>query len=70
MSRSKASDDQLNKLPDESAIDQPKSDDDAEGHMFNIDPSTARQLSRVRSADADREARERQRQKEARPNRR
>ncbi len=44
---------------------------DAEGHMFlPNDPGTARALAQGRSADIEREARERQRQKEARPNRR
>jgi hypothetical protein len=45
--------------------------EDAEGHMFlPSDPGTARALAQGRSADIQREARERQRQKEARPNRR
>jgi hypothetical protein len=45
-------------------------DEDAEGHMFlPNDPGTARTLSQGRSADVEREMRERQRQKEARPNR-
>jgi hypothetical protein len=44
--------------------------DETEGHMMSIDPGTARALAQARSADLQREARERQRQKEARPNRR
>jgi len=46
-------------------------DEDAEGHMFlPNDPATARSLAQGRSADIERELRDRQRQKEARPNRR
>lgn len=52
------------------ASDEPKQDEDTEGHMFQLDPSTSRHLAKSRSADIERELRERQRQKEARPNRR
>lgn len=45
-------------------------DQDTEGHMLQLDPNTARNLARARSADLDRDMRDRQRQKEARPNRR
>jgi hypothetical protein len=49
----------------------PEDEQDAEGHMFlPSDPGTARALAQGRSAEMQREARERQRQKEARPNRR
>jgi hypothetical protein len=41
---------------------------DVEGHSFLIDPHSARQVSRDRSADLERAVRERARQKEARPN--
>jgi hypothetical protein len=44
--------------------------EDTEGHMLQLDPNTARNLARARSADVDRDLRDRQRQKEARPNRR
>ncbi len=50
--------------------DQPPAGDDTEGHMLQLDPNTARNLARARSADVDRDARERQLRKEARPNRR
>lgn len=70
--RRSAKDEQLN--PDgalrQRAADEPQ-DADTEGHMFvNLDPNTSRQIAKNRSADIDREVRERQRQKEARPNRR
>lgn len=53
------------------AADEPKQDEDTEGHMFiNMDPGTSRHVAKGRSADIEREMRERQRQKEARPNRR
>ncbi|MBA2556971.1 MAG: hypothetical protein H0V12_06445 [Chloroflexi bacterium] len=53
--------------PNDAPVDSDKSD--TEGHAFMIDPTTARQLSRARSADVERDARDRQRTKEARPNR-
>jgi hypothetical protein len=43
-------------------------DKDVDGHSFLIDPHSARQVSRDRSAEVERQARERARQKEARPN--
>lgn len=52
------------------AADEPKLDEDTEGHMFQPDLGTSRHLAKSRSADIEREMRERQRQKEARPNRR
>ena len=52
------------------AADEPMKDDDTEGHMFQPDLGTSRHLAKSRSADIERELRERQRQKEARPNRR
>ena len=45
-----------------------KETQDVEGHNFLIDPHSALALSRARSAEAERTARERARQKEARPN--
>ena len=56
-------------LPDEEQSVQPEGED-TEGHMLQLDPNTARNLARARSADLDRDLRDRQRQKEARPNRR
>jgi hypothetical protein len=44
-------------------------DTDTEGHAFLVDPISSRQIARDRSAEIERAARERQRQKEARPNR-
>lgn len=45
--------------------------EDTEGHIFTgMDTNTSRHLAKSRSADIEREMRERQRQKEARPNRR
>ena len=51
---------------DEQADD---SGEDTEGHSMLIDPNTAIRLARSRSSDLQREARENQRAKEARPNR-
>jgi hypothetical protein len=41
---------------------------DVEGHGYLLDSITARQMSRDRSTELERVARERARQKEARPN--
>jgi hypothetical protein len=41
---------------------------DTEGQSFLVDPHSARQVSRDRSAELERAARDRARQKEARPN--
>ncbi len=71
MTKIKNSDDELK--PDgllRRASDEPKQDEDTEGHMFQVDLGTSRHLAKARSADIERELRERQRQKEARPNRR
>ena len=71
MSKPKASDDQLK--PEgllRRASDEPTKDEDTEGHMFQPDLGTSRHLAKSRSADIEREMRDRQRQKEARPNRR
>lgn len=43
--------------------------DDTEGHSLLIDPTTASGIHRARQQDVDRQARERLRAKEARPNR-
>jgi hypothetical protein len=46
-------------------------DGDTEGHMFiNMDPGTSRGIAKGRSAEIEREMRDRQRAKEARPNKR
>ena len=42
---------------------------DTEGHGFLTDAPIARQIARDRTSDMERAARERERQKEARPNR-
>lgn len=73
MTKIKNSDDESKMKPEgllRRASDEPKQDEDTEGHMFHLDPSTNRHLAKSRSADIERELRERQRQKEARPNRR
>ncbi|MBA3779372.1 MAG: hypothetical protein H0X16_08770 [Chloroflexi bacterium] len=45
-------------------------EDDTEGHnMFRMDIGTAGEMARMKRADVDRDLRERQRAKEARPNR-
>jgi hypothetical protein len=66
------SDDELKKSGEEaikrSAVE--PTEDDTEGHLYPPDLGTSRQLAKSRSADIERELRERQRQKEARPNRR
>jgi hypothetical protein len=49
--------------------DEATDDSDTEGHAFLVDPISSRQIARDRSAEIERAARERQRQKEARPNR-
>lgn len=43
--------------------------DDTEGHGLLVDPYSARKLENSRVADVEREARDRQLRKEARPNR-
>lgn len=50
-------------------LDQPESTDDTEGHGLLVDPYSARKLDNSRVADLEREARDRQLRKEARPNR-
>ena len=56
---------QANENPDEPQAE------DAEGHMFlPHDSGTARNLAQGRSADMERQMKDRQREKEARPNRR
>ncbi len=41
---------------------------DVEGHNFGLHPTIARELARYKQADIEREARQRQLAKEARPN--
>ena len=43
-------------------------DDDVEGHNFLLHPSTGQELARYKQADLERQARQRQLAKEARPN--
>ena len=43
-------------------------EEDVEGHTFLIHPSTSQELARYKSADLERQARQRQLAKEARPN--
>jgi hypothetical protein len=70
MSRNRARSDDAARQRDDLAVDQPTPADDTEGHMFQPDLGTSRHLAKSRSAEIEREMRERQRQKEARPNRR
>ncbi len=42
--------------------------EDVEGHSFMIHPSTSQELARYKNADLERQARQRQLAKEARPN--
>ncbi|HXX59997.1 MAG TPA: hypothetical protein VEI48_01755 [Candidatus Sulfotelmatobacter sp.] len=42
--------------------------DDVEGHSFLMHPSTGQELARFKNADLERQARQRQLAKEARPN--
>ncbi|HSH22264.1 MAG TPA: hypothetical protein VK992_06600 [Candidatus Caenarcaniphilales bacterium] len=44
-------------------------EDDTEGHGLLVDPYSARKLDNSRAAEIERDARERQMRKEARPNR-
>jgi hypothetical protein len=50
--------------------DLPTPDDDVEGHNLWLNPSTSREMTSGRSRDIDREAKERQRAKEAKGDRR
>ena len=43
-------------------------EDDVEGHSFLMHPSTGQELARYKNADLERQARQRQLAKEARPN--
>jgi len=43
-------------------------EEDVEGHSFLIHPSTSEALARYKNADLERQARQRQLAKEARPN--
>jgi hypothetical protein len=56
------------KMPRATEDDTELKDDgqDTEGHSLMIDPTTARQLARVKEQDVDRASRDRQRQKDAR----
>jgi hypothetical protein len=62
--------DEASVKPRTDTVNEPAADDDTEGHMFQPDLSTSRHLAQSRSAEIERELRDRQRQKEARPNRR
>ena len=50
---------------DRSASDERQQSEDVEGHNMWIGPTVSRDLARSRSKDVEREARERQRAKEA-----
>lgn len=56
-------------VPLDAANDESEGSDDTEGHGLLMDVNTARGIARGRAADIEREARDRQRAKEARPNR-
>ena len=51
------------------SLDEGDPGDDTEGHGLLIDAATASGIQRARSQEIERQARERQRAKEARPNR-
>ena len=53
----------------EELANQPEPNDDTEGHGLLVDPYSARKLDNSRVADLERDARQRQLRKEARPNR-
>jgi hypothetical protein len=66
MSKPKANEDQLE--PESArarASDEPIKDEDTEGHMFQPDYGTSRHLANSRNAEIERQAKDRQRQKEA-----
>jgi hypothetical protein len=67
MAKSRATEDQLE--PESirgRASDEPMKDEDTEGHMFQpADYGTSRHLANSRNAEIEREARDRQRRKEA-----
>jgi hypothetical protein len=67
MSKSRATEDQLEPEGSKSrASDEPMGGEDTEGHMFQpVDYGTSRHLANSRNADIEREARDRQRRKEA-----
>lgn len=50
-------------------LNEPRQEDDTEGHGLLVDPYSARKLDNSRVADLEREARDRQLRKETRPNR-
>lgn len=64
-------DDSNEPQPENDEVEGGETTGDTEGHMFlPHDAGTARSLAQGRSADLERQAKDRQRQKEARPNRR
>jgi hypothetical protein len=67
MSKSRATEDQLEPEGSKSrATEDPMGGEDTEGHMFQpADYGTSRHLANSRNADIEREARDRQRRKEA-----
>jgi hypothetical protein len=65
MAKSRATEDQLEpEGAKRSAIEDP-ADGDTEGHMFQPDYGTSRHIANSRNAEIEREARDRQRRKEA-----
>lgn len=66
MSKARATEDQLEPEGSKSrAAEDPIAGDDTEGHMFQPDYGTSRHLANSRNAEIEREARDRQRRKEA-----
>jgi hypothetical protein len=66
MSKPKANEDQLEPEGARArASDEPMKDEDTEGHMFQPDYGTSRHIANSRNAEIERQAKDRQRQKEA-----
>ena len=66
MSKSRATEDQLEPEGSKSrAAEDPMGGEDTEGHMFQPDYGTSRHIANSRNAEIEREARDRQRRKEA-----
>jgi hypothetical protein len=66
MAKSRATEDQLEPEGSRSrASEDPMSGEDTEGHMFQPDYGTSRHIANSRNAEIERQARDRQRQKEA-----
>ena len=68
MTKISNSDDEKKISPDDArsrAVDEPVDGDDTEGHMFQPDYGTSKHLASSRNAEIERQAKDRQRQKEA-----